>query len=25
LPATASPTIDVNENLLNVTWPTKPE
>lgn len=25
LPATASPKIDVNENLLNVTWPTKPE
>jgi hypothetical protein len=24
LPATASPTIDVNEQLQNVTWPTKP-
>ena len=25
LPATTSPTIDVNEQLQNVTWPTKPE
>jgi hypothetical protein len=25
LPATANPTLDENENLTNVTWPTKPE
>ena len=25
LPATASPTIDAEEQLQNVTWPTKPE
>ena len=25
LPSTASPSLDENENLINVTWPTKPE
>ena len=25
LPATASPTINANEELMNVTWPTKPD
>lgn len=25
LPSTSSPSLDENENLTNVTWPTKPE
>ena len=25
LPSTASPSLDENDNLTNVTWPTKPE
>ena len=25
LPSTASPTLDENDQLTNVTWPTKPE
>ena len=25
LPSTASPKLDVNDKLINVTWPTKPE